>query len=1019
MKRFILFHILTLFSSWVIGQNLEIDKQPIVICQFGLFTQLTDSTFTGPITTFNDQLGESYSPLIMTTDWIILDGQRRFYTIDSIKNAGFNSADLWVKEVEDNDSPPLGVGTAYLPFPSNPSIVPVGPLNSEGIAPNYQAILIISNVAKLLEQNAIDSTRLREGNILVYYQNGVEIGRDTIEAGGGGTGNVDTAYVKSQVANIDINDYFLHANFRKDQPSLPADSITAETESFGFITFDSTRNRLHIFSRTGINTEASDGFIFHAHSDDFGETWSPRDTLYAEAGFDIRDPGGGVSANGDLTVFFSRAVQPLIAGAFKTLSYVRSTDGGITWSARTDLPFPSSTDGGSDFFAIYGKMEICDGDTLIKPLYRQTPGYEVYIIRSSDNGATWSDTINIVRDVNTDTETDIIYLGGRQVLAVARRDGAPHYRQYISLDNGLTWADQGNILIDTFTNISPVWLGRFTASNDSLMISMFYYDRSDPSGEQQMKVVYGRASDFKEKGINAWLLYTRTNIEYNTNSPGYPSAVHPYFNELSVGTWPEGNNIHFFSTPIRGKWNGAKLGLGGHTPVNDLDIQGAASIGYRKEEVTKQSTNTLHVKEGIIVNSVMKSSPAAALDLTWPFGGQPQIRLGYDDVVSTGLRTTNVGYFAITPTGERVGINTSNPLREFHIHGTPQPELVFSRSGLGPSVTGLEINFDISNVSNYRNVFGGHRFITPGTVSAGGLWNYFNSDGDFGLSYENIIDKRFHLAIQTNNYSGVNYEHRITHTADVPGNISPGFGVGMEFELENNGGTDELAGTLHFELVDTSAAGEDVDAVVRLQGNNVVAEKLRIRGNDGEIIAGGRFLTVDNPIGGTDEIQASLDSLYERTFTGWVEYVDTTYRSTDWDIAANDTVTLRMAGHSIRDMQIPLDLDSMFNRSDTTIIGRNGDGLSISIEFDVEPSTNSDTYFDLWIDIGGGVRPLYGRTTSLPKGNGVEHHFSYSYTGFTLDTWEANGGKVKMSPNANIRVNGDIVILLTRTHKAR
>ena len=153
--------------------------------------------------------------------------------------------------------------------------------------------------------------------------------------------------------------------------------------------------------------------------------------------------------------------------------------------------------------------------------------------------------------------------------------------------------------------------------------------------------------------------------------------------------------------------------------------------------------------------------------------------------------------------------------------------------------------------------------------------------------------------------------------------------------------------------------------------------------------------------------------------TGWAEYADSTYTSgSPFSMTGGTEYTLPNNAQRIRDSQKPPDVDSFFNRTDTTITGRNGDGLNVFIYFKGRPSTATATYIDVSIDIGGGVGQLYQRTITFPKGNGVETGVSLSFAGFTLDTWESNGGKVKVTANANLDVY-NIVYILTRTSKAR
>lgn len=100
------------------------------------------------------------------------------------------------------------------------------------------------------------------------------------------------------------------------------------------------------------------------------------------------------------------------------------------------------------------------------------------------------------------------------------------------------------------------------------------------------------------------------------------------------------------------------------------------------------------------------------------------------------------------------------------------------------------------------------------------------------------------------------------------------------------------------------------------------------------------------------------------------------------------------------------------------ITGSNGDGLNILVDFKAKPTTASSTRIDVWVDIGGSVGELYRRTITLSKGQNIEHGITMSVAGYTLDTWESNGGIVYVRANAATDIY-DIRVVLTRTHKGR
>jgi hypothetical protein len=153
-------------------------------------------------------------------------------------------------------------------------------------------------------------------------------------------------------------------------------------------------------------------------------------------------------------------------------------------------------------------------------------------------------------------------------------------------------------------------------------------------------------------------------------------------------------------------------------------------------------------------------------------------------------------------------------------------------------------------------------------------------------------------------------------------------------------------------------------------------------------------------------------------FTGWADYIDGTYTSASPFIIDTTKETLPNDATTIRDSQKPVDVAEFYDATTSTITGRDGDAINIVIEFKARPNTSANTRLTLSIDIGGGVGEIYVRDFVLTKGNDVEHYYLSSFNAFTLDTWETNGGTVKIVSTASTDIY-DIRYVITRTHKAR
>ena len=154
-------------------------------------------------------------------------------------------------------------------------------------------------------------------------------------------------------------------------------------------------------------------------------------------------------------------------------------------------------------------------------------------------------------------------------------------------------------------------------------------------------------------------------------------------------------------------------------------------------------------------------------------------------------------------------------------------------------------------------------------------------------------------------------------------------------------------------------------------------------------------------------------------YSGWATYVDGIYTSASpFSLAGATSATLPNAASSIIDSQKPIDITTFYDSSNSTITGRNGDGVNIVIEFKARPTTSSSTRLTVAIDIGGAIGEIYPRDFLLTKGIGTEHYYLSSFNAYTLNTWETNGGTVKIISTAAVEIY-DIRYVITRTHKAR
>lgn len=175
---------------------------------------------------------------------------------------------------------------------------------------------------------------------------------------------------------------------------------------------------------------------------------------------------------------------------------------------------------------------------------------------------------------------------------------------------------------------------------------------------------------------------------------------------------------------------------------------------------------------------------------------------------------------------------------------------------------------------------------------------------------------------------------------------------------------------------------------------------------------------VDGELGSSvrGKLNQSIDLLNRQT--GWASYIDTQYPliGSAFSISANTDTSLPNNAGAIIDTQKPSDIGSFYDG--TVISGRNGDNLDFMLYFKAEPSAVNQ-WIDIWIDIGGTVGELYRQSFSFPRGSGVERGILYALpSAYTLGTWQANGGTVRVRTDAQLSVY-DISYNFDRSHKAR
>jgi len=230
--------------------------------------------------------------------------------------------------------------------------------------------------------------------------------------------------------------------------------------------------------------EEKDDKIHYINSSDNGITWSNNRAISSLA-WGGSGPKIAINSSNIHIVFIA---TDLLANHF--LSYINSTNGGVTWNSQTNLT-TIIRDPDQPVIAVNGSnVHIVWKDTSDK--FGNIQSGDVFYINSSDNGEKWSDEINLTpldNDPLWSGYPDIVVNGSNiHVVYVDDRDGIAQVHYKRSEDDGSTWSNDlklSNSTIDVHTpaialqydNIGVAW---WDERDDNREI---YYKKSLDNGE--------------------------------------------------------------------------------------------------------------------------------------------------------------------------------------------------------------------------------------------------------------------------------------------------------------------------------------------------------------------------------------------------------------------------------------------------------------------------------------------------------------------------------------------------------
>ena len=147
--------------------------------------------------------------------------------------------------------------------------------------------------------------------------------------------------------------------------------------------------------------------------------------------------------------------------------------------------------------------------------------------------------------------------------------------------------------------------------------------------------------------------------------------------------------------------------------------------------------------------------------------------------------------------------------------------------------------------------------------------------------------------------------------------------------------------------------------------------------------------------------------------TGWGEY---THTGSTQSLTASTKAALVNNKGGVLEVQKPTDVGTLYDG--TVITGRNGDSILGVIEMTFTPDDAVASNLFVAIDIGGAVGEIYPEDFTIALGAGLPHIIRYAPPAYTLNTWEANGGTIRVEADGD-GVISDVRYVIHRLHKAR
>ena len=202
--------------------------------------------------------------------------------------------------------------------------------------------------------------------------------------------------------------------------------------------------------------------IYFSRSTDDGASWSQAENLSKNSGFSVY-PDIAVDSTGNINVVWCDDTP----GNSETY-FIRSTDDGASWSQVINI----SKNPGTTFDPVSPAIAVDSSGNINVSWCDDTPGnYEIFFRRSINGGVSWSQVVNISKNWRNSGSPDIVVDSSGNIYVVWGNRIALSCDIYFSrsTDDGDSWSESVNIsdssecsslsriAVDVAKNINVVW----------------------------------------------------------------------------------------------------------------------------------------------------------------------------------------------------------------------------------------------------------------------------------------------------------------------------------------------------------------------------------------------------------------------------------------------------------------------------------------------------------------------------------------------------------------------------------